>query len=240
MTVSPTQSDVFTALRSFLIAILPAGVDVVQGLDNRVAEPKDTDFVVMTELFRQRLSTNVDSDADVRFTGSIAGAVLTVSAVSFGTILPGATLSGTGVVAGTVIGTQLSGPIGGTGTYSVSPSQTVASETLSTGVKQAQQATRLYVQIDVHGPNSADNAQTITTLFRDEFAVQFFKDGGDIAAPLHADDPKQVPFLNENQQVERRWIVEAQLQSNIVASVPQQYADVVTVPLVNVDASYPG
>jgi hypothetical protein len=68
------------------------------------------------------------------FTGSIAMAVLTVTAVTSGTIVIGTTLSGSGVSGGTTITGQLTGTTGGVGTYSVSISQTVASTTItSTG-----------------------------------------------------------------------------------------------------------
>lgn len=58
-------------------------------------------------------------------------AILTVSAVSSGTIVPGAIISGTGIVTGTQIVAQLSGTTGGVGTYSVSLAQNVASTTVS-------------------------------------------------------------------------------------------------------------
>ena len=65
-------------------------------------------------------------------TGAIAGDILTVSAVSSGTIQPGSTISGTGIATGTQIVSQLSGTAGGIGTYAVSiPEQTVASTTVS-------------------------------------------------------------------------------------------------------------
>lgn len=63
------------------------------------------------------------------FTGSISGNVLTVTAVSQGTLVPGTTLTGTaGVASGTKIVSQLSGTTGSTGTYALSiPEQTVLS-----------------------------------------------------------------------------------------------------------------
>jgi hypothetical protein len=65
-------------------------------------------------------------------TGSIAGDVLTVSAVTSGTIVNGATVSGTGIATGTQVLSQLSGTPGGVGTYRVNiPEQTVASTTVS-------------------------------------------------------------------------------------------------------------
>lgn len=69
--------------------------------------------------------------ASINFTGSIAGNVLAVTAITAGTLVNGATLTGTGgggVATGTQITSQLSGAVGGTGTYSVSiPEQTVSS-----------------------------------------------------------------------------------------------------------------
>lgn len=65
-------------------------------------------------------------------TGSITGNVLTVTAVGSGTVVAGATLSGTGVATGTKVVSQLSGTTGGVGTYAVNiPEQTVASTTIS-------------------------------------------------------------------------------------------------------------
>jgi hypothetical protein len=64
-------------------------------------------------------------------TGSIAEDILTVTAVSTGVLVPGGTITGTGISAGTLIVDQLSGTTGGTGTYGVSIVQTVASTTIS-------------------------------------------------------------------------------------------------------------
>lgn len=63
-------------------------------------------------------------------TGSIAGATLTVSAVSSGTLAVGQSLGGTGVAGGTRI-TALGTGSGGTGTYTVNVSQTVSSTSIT-------------------------------------------------------------------------------------------------------------
>jgi hypothetical protein len=70
-------------------------------------------------------------------------------------------------------------------------------------------------------------AQTVSTLFRDDFAVQQFanQDPNYGVAPLLADDPKQVPFLNAEQQYETRWVVDVKLQTNQVIDWPMQFAD---------------
>lgn len=65
-------------------------------------------------------------------TGAIAGNVLTVTAVASGTIVPGASISGTGIASGTRIVSQLSGTTGGVGTYAVNiAEQDVTSTTVS-------------------------------------------------------------------------------------------------------------
>lgn len=57
MTPDITDDAIMTALRTFLLSILPAGVEVVQGQQNRVPEPTSDDFVVMTNASRTQLST---------------------------------------------------------------------------------------------------------------------------------------------------------------------------------------
>lgn len=65
-------------------------------------------------------------------TGAISGTTLTVSAVASGTVAVGAPVTGAGVTANTVISALGTGT-GGTGTYTVSISQTVSSTTLTLG-----------------------------------------------------------------------------------------------------------
>lgn len=63
-TISLTDTEVLTALRTFLIGILPAGTEVIRGQANRVPEPNSAAFVVMTPLMRERLETNVTTYQD--------------------------------------------------------------------------------------------------------------------------------------------------------------------------------
>lgn len=68
------------------------------------------------------------------FVGSIAGNVLTVTAINSGAIALGQYISGTGITAGTQItafGTGAGGNVNEVGTYTVSISQTAASTTIS-------------------------------------------------------------------------------------------------------------
>jgi hypothetical protein len=57
--VTPDVTDdmIMTALRGFLLGVLPDGTEVVQGQANRVPEPTGDDFVVMTASGRRQLST---------------------------------------------------------------------------------------------------------------------------------------------------------------------------------------
>ena len=66
------------------------------------------------------------------FTGSISGTTLTVSSVTSGTLASGQVLTDAtnAIAAGTTIVSQLTGTTGGVGTYTVSSSQTLSSETL--------------------------------------------------------------------------------------------------------------
>lgn len=62
--ISLGELDILDAVRNFLLAILPTGVDAFQGQDNRVPEPMANDFVIMTMLTQERLSTNVETPED--------------------------------------------------------------------------------------------------------------------------------------------------------------------------------
>jgi hypothetical protein len=75
-------------------------------------------------------STSAISGTSAVVTGSIATTVLTVTAVTSGTLTVGSVLSGTGITAGTTIVSFGTGT-GGAGTYNINTSQTVSSTTIS-------------------------------------------------------------------------------------------------------------
>lgn len=175
MIVTPSEDDVFTALRAFLQTVLGDGTlgddgfIVVAGQDNRVPEPKNPNFIVFWPLRMPRLSTN--------------------------------------------------------------------SERLVSGGLQATvtQSSQCVIQLDVHGPESFNNASIISTMFRSGFAVDFFADIGDTIAPLYADDPRQAPFNSGEQQYENRYMVEANLQVNQTVTTVAQSANALSIGLVDVD-----
>ena len=81
-------------------------------------------------------TSTISAGAGASFTGSIADDILTVTAVTSGTITIGGIVTGTGVTAGTLILEQLTstavgGTLGTLGTYSVSTAQTVSSTAIT-------------------------------------------------------------------------------------------------------------
>lgn len=237
--VVPTQSTINARLRSVLLGFLPAGIDVILGQVNRVAEPSGPDFVVFWPTGRRRISTNLDAALDALFVGAISGTVLTVSSITLGAIVQGMPIyTATGLASGTAI-TAFGTGTGGAGTYTVSPSQTFPSGTISGGSQGVTQAVEVSIQADFHGPSSAENAQAVTTLLRDGYGVDAFLSLGSDVMTLYADDPRQIPFYNGEQQIESRWVVDIKLQANEVLSIPQQFAGSLAVGIVDVDAAYP-
>lgn len=65
------------------------------------------------------------------WTGSIAGNIMTVAGAVTGLVVPGGILSGTNVITGTQVLSQISGTANGDGTYYVSTYGTVAATTIS-------------------------------------------------------------------------------------------------------------
>lgn len=239
LSFSPTESDILAALRTWLIQVLPDGSEAVLGQENQVGEPKAKSFVVMWPIMRPRLATNVDTAVDTSFTASISGTTMTVTDVAQGELTAGAVVFGVGVAANTKI---VSGP-GGVGAYVVDTAQTVGSEAMACGHLELEQETEYVVQIDVHAATvqaAGDMAGIIATTFRDEYAYQIINGENSAVAPLYAEDPRQSPFLNAEQQYESRWTIDVHLQANqTVTGIPQQFAAALAIELVNVDAAYP-
>jgi len=55
------ELDILDAVRNFLLAILPTGVDAFQGQANRVPEPMANDFIIMTMMNQEGLATVVET-----------------------------------------------------------------------------------------------------------------------------------------------------------------------------------
>lgn len=214
---------------------MATGIEIIQSQVNRVPEPKIADFVEMTILRFPRLSTNVESYADVTFTGDISGNVLTVAAEGHGALNQGHPVFGPGVLPGTSVRAPGADP----GTWYVAPAQNVSSQLLAAGFKNMTQSSQCVLQLDVHGPNSSNFAMIISTVFRSETATDIFTALNAAIAPLYADDPRQMPFNSGEQQYENRYIVEVNLQVNQTVAIGQQFADALQVVTQSVETLNP-
>lgn len=99
-----------------------------------------------------------------------------------------------------------------------------------------EQAMRLPIQLDCYGRLSHDWAVILETVLRDEYACTAL---APILSPLYADDAKNAPLTDAEEEYENRWIIEAVMQYNPVVSVPMEFADTAQVTTINVDERYP-
>lgn len=105
----------------------------------------------------------------------------------------------------------------------------------STDAKVLTNFKRFEVQIDFYGPDSAEWANTVETVLRDEFAVDFM---GPLVTPLYCSDAQLAPLDNGEKQYEERWMMTAAFEFNPDVTLPQDYYDTVVVIPVNVEATY--
>jgi hypothetical protein len=230
--VNAGDTAVLAAVRTVLLGIVPAGVEVIRAYGNRVPEPLGPDFCVVSPLRRDRLSTNRDVDVDTWVTGGIEGETLVVEQ-GF-TLLPGYSLYGPAVARGSLI--TAASPEANT--YTVAPPQVVpAGSKLYVGRHVMLQPVDAVYQCDVHGPNSSATAIAIQTVWRDEIGCQMLREasGALELQPLYADDPRMVPFTNAEAQWEDRWIVDLHVQANLIVTLGQEFADQVVVGFYPVD-----
>ncbi|NBW08597.1 MAG: hypothetical protein EBR82_11290 [Caulobacteraceae bacterium] len=172
--MSPTVTDVqiFTAVRALLLAIVPAGVDVLRGEVNRVPEPIGPNFVILSPRTRVRLSTPVES-----WTGAAP-----------------------------------------------------AGMTVETSFDVA-------VQLDVHGPLSADIASVIVGALHSSWAFDALAaQSPAVLSPLYCSDPQSMPFVGDTQQTEWRYVIEAHFEAKPALSTPQDFADNLAAQVVKADS----
>lgn len=241
ITVSPSEQDIFTALRAFLLYALPAGTPVIQGQGNRTSEPKQGDFAVMWPIMSPRLSTNLDEYLDGVFEGTITGTTMDITSVTpgFSTQLGvGSTIFGAGISAGTQIKALGTGT-GGIGTYILTQGGTFGPGVIAAGIETLEQDVEFVMQVDIHGEMATNNQAIVSTLFRDEVGYDLFRSTGSDVSPLFIEEPRQMPFMNAEQQYEDRYVLTMHLQANLVIKVPLQFAAQLVVDPVSVNASYP-
>lgn len=234
-----TQDAIMTAVGDFLTYVVSAGVPVVQGQINRVAEPASPDFVVFWPTMRELIETPANIYSDITLDGSIADDVLTVTGIANGALAVGRTIFGVGITSATAVTAQTSGNPGGIGTYTLSQSWTLGPQAFAAGLQGVYAPMRLTVQMDFHGPNSTDYMQNVIALMRNGLGSLFFVEGGYPVRPLYVDDGNQMPFINGENQYEDRWVLMGRFQANPTTSLPQQFAATLTPTLIDVEAVYP-
>lgn len=101
------------------------------------------------------------------------------------------------------------------------------------------QAVEHVIQLNVYGPASSDNATVITTLFRDQYAIDKLAAISADIVPLYADDARQAAFVDGETQYEVSWQIELAIQVNQTVTITEQHAAVAAVTVVSVDATYP-
>lgn len=94
-------------------------------------------------------------------------------------------------------------------------------------------------QVDCYGEKSGDRAQSISMLFRDDYACQSFLAYGLGIQPLYAGDAQQIPLISGEDAYVERWTFELALQVNPTVSFPIQTADTLTAGVINVPRTYP-
>ena len=231
VTITPTETDIFTALGNVLDTFGLTTTDpvysvaIIQGQVNRTPEPPGTDFCVMWPLSRTRLSININTPEPVEITASITGNVMSVTSAQLGAVQVGQMVYGSGITPGCQVLSLISPA------NSVSPAMWQVSQTANAsgefylGQNAAMNKTEVMMQIDVHGPSSADNATRIQTLFRSQYGIDAFAAQNAAISPLYTSDPRQIPFDNGEQQVEERWIVDVAMQVNFVINTTEQFAN---------------
>ncbi|MDR9839456.1 phage neck terminator protein [Herbaspirillum huttiense] len=102
-----------------------------------------------------------------------------------------------------------------------------------------QQSKQWTAQIDCYGESANDTAAILSAMVRTPYAADRFAAGGLGIQPLYASEPRQLAFVTGESEYQERWTFELSLQYNPQVVVPQEFADTVTVGLINVDVQYP-
>lgn len=96
--------------------------------------------------------------------------------------------------------------------------------------------TELRMQLDFYGAAAAEWAEAASTLLRDPIGCTSL---APVCQPLYADMASQSPLITGEHQYLNRYTLDAYIQWNPLVTLPQQFADTLSVLLVNVDERYP-
>jgi len=97
--------------------------------------------------------------------------------------------------------------------------------------------TQITVQLDVHGPLSADLTASIVATLNSSWAAEAFAaQDPEVLAPLYTDDAQFLPFVNGEQQTEWRYVIGSHFEAKPVLSTPAQFADTLAVTITQADS----
>lgn len=103
------------------------------------------------------------------------------------------------------------------------------------GTRTVIEQTQVTVQVNVFGSQSGNAVHQVHALWRDFYTTDFMRNEGSFICPLYATDPRQMGFVTKEDQYEDGWSVDLHMQVNFEITTPQQFADTVTVPIVEAD-----
>lgn len=111
-------------------------------------------------------------------------------------------------------------------------------DTWTDTTKAVKRPAQMNIQVDCYGASSADRAQVISALFRDDCACQSFLASGFDIQPLYAGDAQQMPLVSGEDAYVERWTFELALQVNPVVTLTQQTANTLKAGVINVERTY--
>ena len=101
------------------------------------------------------------------------------------------------------------------------------------GERDTTRSTRVGCFVNFYGEAATDNGQIFNQLFRDMYGCDFMRPFN--VQPLWCDDGRQAPLIDSEKQYSQRWVIRAVMQINPTVSTSQEFADTVTVTLVEAD-----
>lgn len=98
---------------------------------------------------------------------------------------------------------------------------------------------QLTLQCDVFGPNAANYTTIIETTWRSSYGCAALAALNPLVQPLYVETPRQLAFIDGEQQYVDRWSVDLVMQVNQTVTVAQDFAASLDLDLIEVDSTYP-
>ncbi|GAN69292.1 hypothetical protein AA0473_1706 [Acetobacter orleanensis NRIC 0473] len=235
----PVTAAITTALRAFLLAVLPPDTPVLLARQNRMAAPNGP-FVLMTVLLHQRIATSAtrytatsriilqqqESTVQVSLFGQ--GAADNAQALS--------TLFQNGWAA--EFFTALSENPSFLGSVTPGPASSFSCQPPPACLPVARSAASSAVPPACVMPASTPFAGTSAAQFSvpssGQSAGQSASGPPPRIAPLYAGPARQIPFVNGERQYEEQWQIDLHLQASFVLTLPQPMASAARLVLADV------